>query len=60
MALGAHAVMVGRASLFGVAAAGEPGARHALQSLRNEIDRTLGMPGRCSFGEVDGTILFRA
>jgi len=59
MALGAHAIMVGRASLFGVAAAGQPGARHALQILNNEIDRTLGMLGRCSFGEVDGKILFR-
>ncbi|OFZ98475.1 MAG: hypothetical protein A3H35_07015 [Betaproteobacteria bacterium RIFCSPLOWO2_02_FULL_62_17] len=60
MALGAHAVMIGRATLYGVAAAGEPGARHALQILNGEIDRVLGMLGRRSFAEVDERILFRA
>ena len=59
MALGAHAVMIGRATLYGVAAAGEPGARHALQILTAEIDRVLGMLGRRSFTEVDEKILFR-
>ena len=58
MALGAHAVMIGRATLYGVAAAGEPGARHALQILSGEIDRTLGMLGRRSFAEVDQKALF--
>ena len=60
MALGANAVMIGRATLYGVAAAGEPGARHALQLLQNEIDRALGMLGRRSFAEVDEKILIRA
>ena len=60
MALGAHAVLVGRATLYGVAAAGEPGARHALQILQNEIDRTMGMLGRRSFDEIDEKILHRA
>jgi (S)-mandelate dehydrogenase len=59
MALGADAVMIGRATLFGVAAAGEPGASHALALLHNEIDRCLGMLGRRSFAEVDDKILFR-
>jgi len=60
MALGAHAVMIGRATLYGVAAAGEPGARHALQILHGEIDRVMGMLGRRCFAEVDERILFRA
>lgn len=59
MALGADAVMIGRATLFGVAAAGEPGASHALGILRNEIDRCLGMLGRRSFDEVDEKIIVR-
>ncbi len=58
MALGADAVMVGRATLYGVAAAGEPGASHALQILTGEIDRTLGMLGRRNFAEVDDKILY--
>ncbi|MFM9969659.1 MAG: alpha-hydroxy acid oxidase [Burkholderiales bacterium] len=57
MALGAHAVMIGRATLYGVAAAGEPGAKHALNLLTKEIDRTMGMLGRRSFTEIDGKIL---
>lgn len=45
LALGAHAVMLGRAPLHGVAAAGEAGALRALQIYRDEIDRVLGLVG---------------
>ncbi|MBM3341003.1 MAG: alpha-hydroxy-acid oxidizing protein [Betaproteobacteria bacterium] len=45
LALGAHAVMLGRAPLHGVAAAGEAGALRALQIYRDEIDRVLGLIG---------------
>jgi len=45
LALGAHAVLVGRATLYGVAAGGEAGAARAIQLLREEIDRTLALLG---------------
>lgn len=45
MALGARAGMVGRATLYGVAAGGELGAYHALQLLRTELDRALALLG---------------
>lgn len=45
LALGANAVMLGRAPLHGVAAAGEAGAARALQIYRDEIDRVLGLVG---------------
>ncbi len=45
MALGANAVMLGRAPLHGVAAAGEAGALRALQIYRDEIDRVLALLG---------------
>ena len=45
LALGANAVMLGRAPLHGVAAAGEAGATRALQIYRDEIDRVLGLIG---------------
>jgi (S)-mandelate dehydrogenase len=45
LALGAHAVMLGRAPLHGTAAAGEAGARRALQIYRDEIDRVLALMG---------------
>jgi isopentenyl diphosphate isomerase/L-lactate dehydrogenase-like FMN-dependent dehydrogenase len=45
LALGAHAVMIGRATLYGVAAAGEAGANRALEILQAEIKRTMGAIG---------------
>lgn len=41
LCLGADAVMLGRATLYGVAAGGFEGAAHALTLLTSEIDRTL-------------------
>jgi isopentenyl diphosphate isomerase/L-lactate dehydrogenase-like FMN-dependent dehydrogenase len=45
LAMGADAVMIGRATLYGVAAAGEAGATRALEILRAEIRRTMGAIG---------------
>lgn len=45
LALGADAVMIGRATLYGVAAAGEAGAVRALDILDAEIRRTMGVLG---------------
>jgi (S)-mandelate dehydrogenase len=45
LALGAKAVMIGRATLYGTAAGGEAGATRALAILREEMDRTLAMLG---------------
>jgi isopentenyl diphosphate isomerase/L-lactate dehydrogenase-like FMN-dependent dehydrogenase len=45
LALGANAVMLGRAPLHGTAAAGEAGAARALQIYRDEIDRVLALMG---------------
>jgi L-lactate dehydrogenase (cytochrome)/(S)-mandelate dehydrogenase len=47
LALGARAVLVGRAPLWGVAAGGEAGARRALAILAEETLRVLGQLG-CS------------
>jgi len=45
LALGASAVLVGRAPLYGVAAAGEAGAVRSLDILRDEIGRTMALLG---------------
>jgi isopentenyl diphosphate isomerase/L-lactate dehydrogenase-like FMN-dependent dehydrogenase len=45
LALGADAVMVGRAPLHGTASAGEAGAMRALQIYRDEIDRVMALIG---------------
>lgn len=45
LALGADAVMIGRPTLFGTAAAGEAGATRALEIFDAEIRRTMGALG---------------
>jgi (S)-mandelate dehydrogenase len=57
IALGAHAVMLGRATLYGLAAGGEAGARRAISILTSEIDRTLGQLGCRSIAEVGAQVL---
>jgi (S)-mandelate dehydrogenase len=51
-ALGARAVLVGRATLYGVAAAGEAGARRALEILADELVRTMQLCGVTRFEDI--------
>ncbi|HEY9553900.1 alpha-hydroxy-acid oxidizing protein, partial [Allosphingosinicella sp.] len=57
IALGADAVLVGRATLYGVAAAGEAGVTRAIEILRDEADLTLALLGCARIGEVDRGLL---
>lgn len=57
VALGADAVMVGAATLYGLAAGGEAGARHAIAILQDEIDRVLGQLGCNSLDELGPHLL---
>ena len=45
IALGARAVLVGRAPVFGLAIAGEDGVRHVLELLRDELALALSLLG---------------
>src|SRR5271166_1063639 len=63
LALGAKAVLLGRASLYGLAAAGEAGVDHVLRLLKDEVDRTLAQVGCPSISQLspdyvmaDGTV----
>jgi (S)-mandelate dehydrogenase len=60
LALGAKAVLIGRAVLYGLAAGGQPGAEHALGILRTEIDRVLALLGCRSCAELSPDYLFEA
>ncbi len=51
-ALGAQAVLTGRATLFGVMAGGEPGARRALEILSTELERAMRLCGARSVAEI--------
>jgi (S)-mandelate dehydrogenase len=57
MALGARAVMVSRAPLYGLAAGGEAGVARALYLLREEAHRVLGQIGCNSFAELGPDVL---
>jgi (S)-mandelate dehydrogenase len=57
LALGATAVMIGRATLYGAAAAGETGARRALEILIDELTRTMRLCGTRSIAEIDRRII---
>jgi isopentenyl diphosphate isomerase/L-lactate dehydrogenase-like FMN-dependent dehydrogenase len=52
LALGAKAVMIGRAPLWGVAAGGQAGAARALNILSSELDRVMAYLGCNSLSEL--------
>lgn len=52
LALGADAVMLGRAALYGLGAGGEAGVSHALGLLRAEMERALTLLGCRSLDEL--------
>ena len=60
LALGAKAVLVGRAPLWGVAVAGQAGAARALDILAEESLRVLGQLGCASIDALDPGILWTA
>lgn len=45
IALGAHAVMVGRLYVWGMSHDGEPGCRHVMKSLLADLDITMTVAG---------------
>jgi (S)-mandelate dehydrogenase len=57
IAMGADAVMIGRPTLYGLAAGGEAGVAHALSILTTEIDRVLGQTGCPSLDDVGSHLL---
>jgi (S)-mandelate dehydrogenase len=58
LALGADMAFVGRATLYGLAAGGEAGVRHAIEILRSEVDRVLALAGCRSIDELNPDLLW--
>ncbi len=56
IALGADGVQLGRATLYGLAAAGEAGVVHAIDLLKAELDRTMALCGARSIAELRGRV----
>jgi L-lactate dehydrogenase (cytochrome) len=57
VALGARAVMVGRAYLYGLGAAGERGVDHVVQLLTTDVRRTMALLGAATIADLDRTLL---
>jgi (S)-mandelate dehydrogenase len=58
LALGAKAVLTGRATLYGTAVGGEAGALKAISILKNEADKTMAYTGCRSVDEITSDIFF--
>jgi (S)-mandelate dehydrogenase len=58
LALGARAVLLGRATLYGLAAGGEAGAARALAILHAEIEATMALLGCPSVDQLSPRVLF--
>jgi L-lactate dehydrogenase (cytochrome) len=52
LALGANFVFVGRPFLYAAAVAGEPGVRHAIKLLRDEVSRDMALLGITTLAEM--------
>jgi L-lactate dehydrogenase (cytochrome) len=57
LALGAKAVLVGRAHLYGLAAAGEAGVRHCIDILAQELRMTMQLCGARSLEELEPALI---
>ena len=55
IAMGAKAVLVGRAYAYGLAGAGQAGVARAIDILRTDLERTLALLGCPSTRELDGS-----
>lgn len=59
IALGANAVLCGRATLYGTAAGGEAGALKAMGFLKDEMKRTMAYVGTQRVGDIDDGVVWR-
>jgi len=57
LALGAHAVFIGRPFLFAAAFAGQSGVAHAIKLLAREIDRDMAMLGVLNIDDIGREML---
>ena len=58
VAMGARAVLLGRAWAWAVAARGETGVRHVLSVMKADLDTALGLTGQTSVTDLDRSALY--
>ncbi|MEQ1818519.1 MAG: alpha-hydroxy acid oxidase [Terricaulis sp.] len=59
LALGANAVALGRAYLYGLGAGGERGVRRALEIMDSELRRTMALCGRARLSTLTRDLIFK-
>jgi L-lactate dehydrogenase (cytochrome) len=59
LALGANAVALGRAYLYGLGAGGERGVRRALEIMDSELRRTMALCGRSRLSALTRDLIFK-
>jgi len=57
LALGAHAVMVGRPPLWGLAAYGAEGVQKVLELMQTELALAMGLSGKPNLAAIDRTLV---
>ena len=59
LALGANAVLAGRATLYGTAAGGEAGAAKAINILKDEMKRNMAYVVTQRTSDISGDVLWQ-
>jgi 4-hydroxymandelate oxidase len=59
LALGAHAVLVGRPILWGLAANGLDGVQHVLDILWNELTLAMALAGCPTLSSIDRSLILQ-
>ena len=59
MALGAKAMLTGRATLYGTAVGGQDGAAKAIGFIKTEMDKTMAYTGCNTVDEISTDIFFQ-
>lgn len=57
LALGADAVMIGRPTMYGLAAGGADGVRDLLDTITDELAHVMGLAGASSLSELDRSLV---
>ena len=60
LALGADAVLAGRATLYGTAAGGEDGAIKAINILKDEMKRTMAYVGTQRVNDINEGVIWKS
>ncbi|WP_276352316.1 alpha-hydroxy-acid oxidizing protein [Cohnella caldifontis] len=58
IALGAHAVQIGRPYIYGLAVAGQAGVEQVLSNLLAETELQLAISGKCGIKDVDRSLIW--